>query len=93
MTVKNYLSGSDSKPVKDILKPDESVLIACEVMEGSLDGKWLKRYLVLTTERLCNFTEDMQPNHIIEVSKINAVIKKDGVDLDDCFDFLVEVEG
>ena len=68
MTVKNYLSGSDSKPVTDILKPGESVLIACEVMEGSLDGKWSKRYLVLTTERLCNFTEDMQPNRMIQVS-------------------------
>ena len=77
----------------DILKSDEKVVIACEVMEGSLAGRWTKRHLVLTTLRLINFTEDMQPNRVIDVFKITSVVKKQGVDLDDCFDFLIEVQG
>ena len=35
----------------------------------------------------------MKTNRVIQVSYINNVIKKNGVDLDDCFDFLIEIEG
>ena len=62
-------------------------------MEGTLAGKWTKRYLILTTQNLCNFTEDMQPKRIINIQSIDNIVKKNGVDLDDCFDFLIEIDG
>jgi len=34
----------------------------------------------------------MQVNRIIDIFKITSVVKKQGVDLDDCFDFLIEIE-
>ena len=93
MTVKDYLSVSGSKAFADILNKDEKVMISCEVMEGSLAGKWEKRYLILTTHRLFNLTEDMQPVRIIEIINISCITKKnDGVDLDDYFDFLIEID-
>ena len=57
--MKDYLSASNSKVFLDILNPDEKIMISCEVMEGSLAGKWEKRYLILTSHRLFNLTEDM----------------------------------
>ena len=57
--MKDYLSASNSKVFVDILNPDEKIMISCEVMEGSLAGKWEKRYLILTSHRLFNLTEDM----------------------------------
>ena len=93
MTVKDYLFVSDSKALADILNKDEKVMISCEVMEGSLAGKWEKRYLILTSHRLFNLTEDMQPVRIIEIVNISCITKKnDGFDLNNYFDFLIEID-
>ena len=34
----------------------------------------------------------MQPKRIISIQRINNIVKKNGVDLDDCFDFLIEID-
>ena len=88
----DYLQVINSNSVKNILVSEERLVLSCEVMEGTLAGKWTKRYLILTTQNLFNFTEDMQPKRIISIQKINNIVKKNGVDLDDCFDFLIEID-
>ena len=88
----DYLQVINSNSVKNILVSEERLVLSCEVMEGTLAGKWTKRYLILTTQNLFNFTEDMQPKRIISIQRINNIVKKNGVDLDDCFDFLIEID-